>query len=42
MRGVRTRRVKKPRFSQCAHTYQKKGIEFLLTHGAAALLLDPG
>lgn len=29
-------------FSKLAHDYQRKGIEFLLTHGAAALLLDPG
>lgn len=32
----------KPSFSASAHNYQKKGIKFLLTHGAAALLLDPG
>lgn len=32
----------KPAFSELAHDYQKKGIKFLLTHGAAALLLDPG
>lgn len=32
----------KPAFSKAAHDYQKKGIKFLLTHGAAALLLDPG
>jgi SNF2 family DNA or RNA helicase len=32
----------KPVFSKVAHGYQKKGIKFLLTHGAAALLLDPG
>lgn len=32
----------KPAFSEQAHGYQKKGIKFLLTHGAAALLLDPG
>lgn len=29
-------------FSKMAHGYQKQGIKFLLTHGAAALLLDPG
>jgi SNF2 family DNA or RNA helicase len=29
-------------FSKCAHSYQRQGIKFLLTHGAAALLLDPG
>jgi SNF2 family DNA or RNA helicase len=32
----------KPAFSEVAHNYQKKAIKFLLTHGAAALLLDPG
>lgn len=32
----------KPAFAERAHGYQKKGIKFLLTHGAAALLLDPG
>lgn len=32
----------KPAFSKVAHSYQKRGIKFLLTHGAAALLLDPG
>lgn len=32
----------KPAFSAVAHSYQKKAIKFLLTHGAAALLLDPG
>lgn len=32
----------KPAFSKVAHGYQKKGIKFLLMHGAAALLLDPG
>jgi SNF2 family DNA or RNA helicase len=31
-----------PAFSAKAHGYQKTGIKFLLTHGAAALLLDPG
>lgn len=29
-------------FSKCAHIYQKKAIKFLLMHGAAALLFDPG
>jgi len=29
-------------FSASAHRYQKKAIKFLLEHGAAALLLDPG
>lgn len=31
-----------PVFSALAHGYQKRGVKFLLTHGAAALLLDPG
>lgn len=31
-----------PAFSKLAHNYQKEAIKFLLTHGAAALLLDPG
>lgn len=31
-----------PAFSAKAHDYQKRGIRFLLTHGAAALLFDPG
>lgn len=29
-------------FSEAAHSYQRKAVKFLLTHGAAALLLDPG
>lgn len=29
-------------FSKMAHSYQKRGVKFLLEHGAAALLLDPG
>jgi len=45
-RGLTTRKPQskpsKPVFSKVAHGYQKKGIKFLLTHGAAALLLDPG
>lgn len=45
-RGVTTRRPRSrpslPAFSKLAHSYQKQGIKFLLTHGAAALLLDPG
>lgn len=45
-RGVTVRKpVSKPSlpvFSKLAHSYQKQGIKFLLTHGAAALLLDPG
>lgn len=32
----------KPAFSELAHSYQKKAIKFLLSHGAAALLFDPG
>lgn len=31
-----------PVFSKLAHGYQKQAIKFLLMHGAAALLLDPG
>lgn len=31
-----------PAWSKLAHGYQKQGVKFLLTHGAAALLLDPG
>lgn len=43
MKGVVTRRVKELRlFSACAHLYQKRAVRFLLKHGAAALLLDPG
>lgn len=41
--------VKKPRskpsrpaFSKLAHKYQREAVKFLLSHGAAALLLDPG
>lgn len=45
-RGRTTKKTRsqqsKPAFSEAAHSYQKKGIKFLLTHGAAALLLDPG
>lgn len=29
-------------WSKLAHGYQRQGVKFLLTHGAAALLLDPG
>ena len=32
----------KPAFSELAHGYQKRAIKFLLSNGAAALLLDPG
>lgn len=32
----------KREFSKLAHDYQKGAVEFLLTHGAAALLFDPG
>jgi SNF2 family DNA or RNA helicase len=32
----------KPAWSELAHGYQKRGVKFLLSHGAAALLLDPG
>lgn len=32
----------KPAFSALSHGYQKRGVKFLLMHGAAALLLDPG
>lgn len=32
----------KPAWSDLAHGYQKRGVKFLLGHGAAALLLDPG
>lgn len=32
----------KPAWSALAHGYQKRGVKFLLSHGAAALLLDPG
>lgn len=31
-----------PAFSERAHSYQKKAVKFLLEHGAAALLFDPG
>lgn len=43
-RTTRKPRLKpsKPAFSAVAHNYQKRAIKFLLTHGAAALLLDPG
>lgn len=45
-RGLTTKKTRsapsKPAFSKLAHGYQKKGIKFLLMHGAAALLLDPG
>lgn len=45
-RGLTTKKPllkqSKPAFSAKAHGYQKRGIKFLLTHGAAALLLDPG
>ena len=46
LRGVTTKkpgsRPSPPVFSKLAHSYQKQGIKFLLEHGAAALLLDPG
>lgn len=32
----------KTAWSSVAHAYQKRGVKFLLSHGAAALLLDPG
>lgn len=31
-----------PAWSKLAHNYQKVAVKFLLMHGAAALLLDPG
>lgn len=34
--------VAKPLFAKVAHAYQRRAIKFLLMHGAAALLLDPG
>jgi SNF2 family DNA or RNA helicase len=46
LRGPTTKKLRsppsKPAFSKVAHSYQKRGIKFLLMHGAAALLLDPG
>lgn len=30
------------KWSEAAHSYQTRGVKFLLNHGAAALLLDPG
>lgn len=46
LRGLTTRKPSsKPSrlvFSEVAHGYQKKGVKFLLEHGAAALLFDPG
>jgi SNF2 family DNA or RNA helicase len=45
-RGLITKKLpskpSKPAFSALAHDYQKRGVKFLLSHGAAALLLDPG
>jgi len=45
-RGLTTKKPRLPQsklaFSKLAHNYQKQGIKFLLSHGAAALLLDPG
>lgn len=45
-RGLTTKKPRSkqslPAFSEAAHSYQKTGIKFLLSHGAAALLLDPG
>lgn len=45
-RGQTTRKPlskqSKPAWSELAHGYQKKAVKFLLSHGAAALLLDPG
>lgn len=31
-----------PAFNELAHSYQKRAVKFLLEHGAAALLFDPG
>lgn len=42
MRSRPLRRAAKKLFSKVAHGYQKDAIKFLLSHGAAALLLDPG
>lgn len=46
LRGLTTRKPASkpslPEFSKVAHSYQKRGIKFLLMHGAAALLFDPG
>lgn len=45
-RGLTTKKPRskqsKREFSKAAHGYQKRAVKFLLTHGAAALLLDPG
>lgn len=45
-RGLTTKKLlskpSKPAFSSAAHDYQRRGVEFLLSHGAAALMLDPG
>lgn len=45
-RGQTTKKMRSPPsknvFSKMAHGYQKRAIKFLLEHGAAALLLDPG
>ena len=45
-RGPITKKMPSPPsknvFSKMAHGYQKRAVKFLLEHGAAALLLDPG